>query len=208
MQSKPPPLVGVTGGIGSGKSSVCRILAELGRTVISADDLARELTENDPDIRAKIQKAFGAAIYDSRGLRRRELAAIVFSDPARRKALDKIVHPRVFQELLRLVSRLSPGAARPYVVVEAALIFESGMDEMMETTILVRASEENRRSRIIARDGLTDGEIALRFKSQNPVEKNSAKAGYVIENDGPEGALLEKVRFVDRIISMTVSLPD
>jgi dephospho-CoA kinase len=207
MPSKPPHLVGVTGGIGSGKSSVCTIFAELGRTVISADNVAHHLTERDPAVRDAIMKAFGGQIYDARGLKRKELASIVFSDPVRRKKLDKIVHPRVFDAIGGMVSQLPVAATLPYVIIEAALIFESGMDTILDATVLVRASEEHRLARIEARDGLSEAEVRMRFQSQNRPETNSRKAGYIIENDGPAEALFEKVRFIDRILTLSFASP-
>jgi dephospho-CoA kinase len=205
MPNSLPPLVGVTGGIGSGKSTVCRIFMDFGRTVISADDVARDLTEHDPAVRSAIARAFGKEIYDEKGLRRKALASIVFSDASRRKALDRIVHPRVFTEVRNLAAKFPAGATRAYIIIEAALIFESGMDSMLDATVLVRASEERRLSRIISRNGMSEDEVRLRFQSQNTPEKNSQKAGYIIDNDGPESALLEKVRFIDRLLSLALA---
>jgi dephospho-CoA kinase len=205
MQNDLPPLVGVTGGIGSGKSAVCRAFAALGRTVLSADEIARDLTENDPGVRREIQKTFGAGIYDGLGLRRKELAAVVFAKPALRKTLDRIVHPRVFGLLKDRAVALPPDNRHPYVLVEAALVFESGMDAMLDATLLVRASEENRLSRVVARDGLTPDQVRLRFDAQAPPHRSAEKADYIIENDGPRGALTGKVEFLDRLLTLVFS---
>jgi dephospho-CoA kinase len=156
-------------------------------------------------VRSAIARAFGKEIYDEKGLRRKALASIVFSDASRRKALDRIVHHRVFTEVRNLAAKLPAGATRAYIIIEAALIFESGMDSMLDATVLVRASEERRLSRIISRNGMSEDEVRLRFQSQNTPEKNSQKAGYIIDNDGPESALLEKVRFIDRLLSLALA---
>jgi dephospho-CoA kinase len=204
MPSNSPRLVGVTGGIGSGKSTVCGILADFGRKVISADEVARDLTEHDPGIRDAITRTFGPEMYDAAGLRRKALAAIVFSDPSRKADLDRIVHPRVFDRITDTITGLPPASSQPYIVIEAALVFETGMDEWLNATILVRASDKNRISRIVARDGLSEEEVRLRFRAQNAVEKNSDRADYIIDNDGSAGSLIEKVRFIDRLLGLTL----
>jgi len=203
MPNERVPLVGVTGGIGSGKSEVCRILGALGRTVISADAVAHALTEGDPAVRAAIVRAFGQEIYGPDGaLRRGELARIVFGDDARRKALDAIVHPKVFASLEEALSRLPAAAQRPYVVVEAALVFESGMDRRLDATVLVRAAEEVRMERVMRRDGMARPDVLARMRAQIAPASAAAKADVIIDNDGTIGGLEERVVFVDRMLAL------
>jgi len=205
MPSETVPLVGVTGGIGSGKSEVCRRFGALGRTVLSADQLARELTEKDPAVGEAIRKTFGAGIYGPDGsLRRRELAEVVFSAPSKRRALDAIVHPRVFSELATAVQALPPAARLPYVIVEAALVFESGMDAFLAATVVVRAAEETRIARVMMRDGVTREEVIARMQAQMSPEEKAKRGDFIIDNDGPTEGILAKVAFIDRILALFV----
>ena len=205
MQSS-VPLVGVTGGIGSGKSTVCRHFAALGRRVISADEIARDLMEHDPSTRAAIAGAFGPDMYDGEGaLRRKDLAAVVFAHPARLRSLDRIVHPRVFERIERAVTALPPAALHPYVVVEAALVFEARMDEFLAATVVVRAAEETRLARVIDRDGASRDDVLARMRSQMSPDQKAGLADFVIDNDSPEAGLGAKVAFVDRMLTAFLS---
>lgn len=207
MQSS-VPLVGVTGGIGSGKSAVCRRFAALGRQVISADEIARDLTEHDPPTRADIVREFGADIYDSAGaLRRKELGAIVFAHPGKLRALDRVVHPRVFTAIEQAVKRLNPASRLPYVVIEAALVFEARMDEFLAATVVVRATEEHRIIRVMERDGVERDDVLARMRAQMSPEVKSGLADFVIDNDSAEGGLDAKVGFVDRMLVHVLSAP-
>ncbi|HMK38997.1 MAG TPA: dephospho-CoA kinase [Bacteroidota bacterium] len=202
MPSEPVPLVGVTGGIGSGKSEACLCFRRLGRTVMSADLIARDLTEKNAGVRGAISRAFGDGIYAPGGeLRRSELARIVFREPAKLRALNAIVHPLVFSTLNDSLLRLRDEETRPYVVVEAALVFESGMDRNLDATVVVRAPEETRIERVIRRDRLPRQEIIARMRSQMPAEEASRRADFVIENNGAESDLMERVKFIDRVLT-------
>jgi dephospho-CoA kinase len=203
MPSKPAPLVGVTGGIGSGKSSVCVCFERLGRVVMSADRIARDLTETDAGVRRAIVRKFGAGIYGPEGrLSRSELARIVFSHPAKLRALNAIVHPVVFSSLNDALVRLPASASRPYVVVEAALIFESGMDKNLDATVVVRAPEEVRIDRVARRDNLTREEIIARMHAQMSAGETSKRADFLVENSGAQEDLMERVKFIDRLLAL------
>src|SRR5512133_2790370 len=135
-------LVGVTGGIGSGKSVVCRAFEQLGRTVLWADELAREITDRDVAIKKKVQQVFGPSSYTPEGiLDRKVVAARAFSDPSAKMRLDALVHPAVFREVEARVSQIPPKQRHPYVIVEAALIYESKMDKQLDYVIVVQAEE-------------------------------------------------------------------
>jgi dephospho-CoA kinase len=192
--------IGVTGGIGSGKSTVCALFASRGRVVIYADAIARDLTEHDAGIREQIKKAFGVDIYRTDGsLQRKKLAEIVFTDPRLRKKLDSIVHPRVFEAIDRAITMLDASGRSPYVMVEAALIFESGMDAHLDYTVVVDAPENVRISRVISRDACTRDEVMIRIQSQMPVEQKLKRADFVIDNGGDETELAARVAFLDAL---------
>jgi dephospho-CoA kinase len=193
----------VTGGIGSGKSVVCSLFSRLGRTVISADEIARNLTESDPTVRASIGKAFGQDLYRPDGsLDRRRLASIVFESAEALERLNSIVHPRVFKEIDRQLALLTVEKRRPYVVVEAALVFESGLDRKLDRVIVVDAIEETRISRVMERDGSSRQEVVARMSSQMSPEEKRKRADFVIQNDQTLQQLGEKVLFLDALLAL------
>lgn len=198
--------IGVTGGIGSGKSTVCALFTRRGRVVIYADAIARDLTQHDETIREQIKKAFGPDLYRTDGsLQRKRLAEVVFKDPRLRRKLDSIVHPRVFEAIDKAIATLSTTERAPYVLVEAALVYETGMDGRLDYTIVVDAPENVRISRVISRDGCTRDEVMIRIKSQMPVEKKLELADFVINNGGDETELARRVAFLDSLLRhMTV----
>lgn len=207
MTKKPEhTLVGVTGGIGSGKSTVCRILAGFGRTIISADEIARSITNTNADVLKKLRLEFGPGIILPKGvLDRQKLASLVFADPQKLAFLNHLVHPYVFEEIRGIVKALGPPTSKGYVVIEAALVFESRMDDWLDYTIAIHAPEETRIRRVIARDNSTMDDTNARIRSQMPDDKLLALADFAIENDSDELTLRNRVAFVDRIL---LSLPD
>ena len=194
-------LVGVTGGIGSGKSTVCKAFAGLGRMVISADRVARDLTENDGTVRAGIRSEFGDGVFSAGGLLdRAALGRSAFADAGRTAALNAIVHPRVFEEIGVLLAAAAPERKDPYVIIEAALIFESGMDELLHRVVVVDAPEEVRIRRGMERDHLTEEEVRKRIGAQMPVREKLQRADFVIVNDRNSVALEAKVAFIDMLL--------
>jgi dephospho-CoA kinase len=202
-------LVGVTGGIGSGKSLVCGVFERLERTVVSADALAREITDTDPAVKAEVRALLGNDVYRTDGSLDRKLAATrVFADPLLVRKLNRIVHPRVFEALERRLAALPADRRRPYVVVEAALIYESGLDRTLDRVIVVDAPEEERIRRVAARDGVTEQDVRLRMAAQLAPAKKASKADFVIVNDRNAISLDDKVRFIDGLLrSLGVDRP-
>ncbi len=195
-------LVGVTGGIGSGKTLVCSLFAHLGRTVLHADSVAQEIANTNPDVRREITKLLGPGAYRGDGpMERTYVADRVFADHALLRTLNGIVHPRVIAEIEKRVSALPQGQRRPYVLVEAALIYESGMDERLDQVIVVDAEEETRVRRVTERDGVGRDAVLLRMAAQLPAARKAALADFVIRNEENAVALEEKVRFVDTLLS-------
>ena len=194
-------LVGVTGGIGSGKSTVCRLFERLGRPVLSADEIARELTEKDDYVRKRIQKIFGEQIYmGNGGLDRKRVASMVFTSRALRKKLDSVVHPSVFKAIEQRIKELPEAQRRPYVIIEAALIYETGMDKWLDRVIVVQAQEETRISRVMMRDGSSREAVLQRVKSQSPADEKAARADFIIVNEENRTALESKVAFIDTLL--------
>ncbi|SFC07972.1 dephospho-CoA kinase [Flexibacter flexilis DSM 6793] len=173
--------IGITGGIGTGKSLVCAMFAELGAPIYDADTAARELMNNDPTIKEGVIKHFGAECYNSDGLNRAYLAKIVFSDSQKVKVLNGIVHPRVGEHYVQW--RESQTA--PYILKEAALMYESGSWEMLDKVAVVTAPLPVRLERIRRRDPhRTEAEILGIISKQMPEDQKIARADYLINNDG------------------------
>lgn len=187
-------VVGLTGGIGCGKSEVGKMLAQAGYTVLDADKLARELSATNAGIIAAIKEEFGSDIYDAAGnLQRKALAEIVFSDRKKLEKLNGIIHPRVIRAVeLELEERQKKGAR--VVVVEAALHYEIKWNEAMDLMVVVSAPMPLRLQRVRQRDGMEEEAVRRRMASQLPLEEKVQRADYVIENAGDFAELQAAVR--------------
>jgi len=204
MQSRNFPgfTVGVTGGIGSGKSTVCEILGGLGRLVVSADPLARTLMENDERMRSRLKRALGDQIFRANGsLDRAIVSTMIFGDRSLRRKVNGIVHPRVIETIRKALSETPPERCRPYVVIEAALIYESGLDKRLNAVIVVEADLERRLERVMMRDNLDRKEILKRVRAQMSSGEAARRADFVIRNNMDPQSLFDKVRFVDSVLA-------
>lgn len=167
--------------------------------MISADLVARELTMNDPGIREEIRAAFGEQALTPEGTPdRKALAGIVFHDPKARARLNAIVHPAVFAALTERLAGEDAARLRPYTVIEAALIFESGMK--LDYVIVVDAPEEERIRRVMTRDGASREDVLARISSQMSAAEKRRHADFVVENTGPPDALGSRTAFLDTIL--------
>lgn len=171
--------VGVTGGIGSGKSTVCRVFSMLGVPVYDSDSRARELMNSDPALVYAIKQAFGGNAYLGGRLDRSYLAGKVFSDSSALKKLDSIVHPAVMRDFDTWASRQET----PYVILESAIIFEAGLRGRLDRVVTVSAPEELRVERVMARDGSDREQIRARMANQMTDPEREGQADYVIRND-------------------------
>jgi len=187
---------GLTGGIGSGKSSVAEFLEDFGVPVVSADELSRVVVTAGSEGLAEVVRAFGTDVVDERGeLDRRKMASIVFREPARRQQLEAILHPRIRERFEQVLDALEK-AGHPITVYEVPLLFEKNLQSDMKATILVTASEETRIARVMERDQTTKTEVRDRIASQMPESLKRKRADYIIENDGSVDELRREVRFL------------
>ncbi len=196
-------VIGLTGGIGCGKTEVARLMSSWGAVVLNADDLGRKIVETDAGVLASLREAFGDRFFDATGaLRRTELGDYVFADESRKSLLNTIVHPPLWQRLRDEMSNAVAQGA-PLVVVDAALIYETGLDVELETIVVVVASLDHRLERLRRRDGLTDEQILIRIRSQMPVEEKAGRAEYVITNNGTREELARDVRRIFDLLTKT-----
>jgi len=189
-------LVGLTGGIASGKSTVAKILADLGAAIINADVLAREVVEPDQDAWKEIVAAFGADVLQAdRTLDRAKLRATIFNNPEARKKLESIIHPRV-RALAE--QRISEHAAAGYafVVYEVPLLFEGNLHEWLRPVILVACDVDTQRTRLQERDRLDAAQAQKHIDAQMSLAEKRQLADYVIENNGSLADLEKQVREV------------
>jgi dephospho-CoA kinase len=186
-------VVGMTGGIASGKSSVARELTARGVVVIDADQLAREVVDKGSAGLAEIVRAFGPDVLNPEGeLDRERLGARVFQNADARKTLNAITHPRIGQlSAERIAAALQTSA--PYVVYDAALLVETGAHRGLAALIVVAAQPEQQIERLIARDGLSLEAARARLAAQAPLEAKLAAADYIIRNDGSREQLAVQV---------------
>ena len=176
--------IGITGNIGSGKTTVSKIFELLGIPVFYADDAAKKVMTEDSLLINSLKKEFGEDAYLNDGtLNRKHIATIVFNDAKELIKLNSIVHPAVFRAFDNWVALIKDA---PYVLKEAALLFESTSNKMCDYSIMVTAPLELRIKRVMQRDGLSRTEVESRDSKQFPEEKKTQLADYLIRNDDTE----------------------
>ncbi len=186
-------VIGLTGGIACGKSTVARLLATRGVAVVDADVIAREVTAVGTDGLAEIVQEFGPGVLCGDGtLDRKALGTRVFRDEAARQRLNEITHPRIAAESARRLSVLAD-AGRDFAVYEAALLVESGGWKNFADLIVVTASPDVQRARLMARDGAGEDDARARIAAQWPLARKVAVATWVIDNSGTRDTLDARV---------------
>jgi dephospho-CoA kinase len=188
--------VGLTGGMGSGKSTVAGILEVLGVPVYYADAAAKRLMEEDPSLRDAITRTFGTEAYRNGRLDRAWLAAKVFPDPAQTLVLNKLVHPATLADARRWMERQSA----PYAVKEAALIFESGSEAGLDLVVGVRADMETRIRRVMRRDGITRDQALQRMRRQMDEDDKMSRCDKVLINEDHSRLLTQVLSLHEHLI--------
>ncbi|GGW58293.1 dephospho-CoA kinase [Vreelandella hamiltonii] len=176
-------IIGLTGGIGSGKSTVARAFGELEVGWVDADDIAREVVMPGEPALAAIAQRFGQQILDADGgLNRAALRQIVFSDPEQRRWLESETHPRIRERLQLRLKELALNS--PYVLLVSPLLFESGQDALAQRTLVVDVPEELQLSRTLARDGVSEAQVRAILAAQLSRQERLGRAHDVIDNSG------------------------
>lgn len=183
---------GLTGNIGSGKSTVARLLAARGVPVVDADQIAREVVQPGRPALREIAARWPQVVAKDGTLDRKALAGRVFADPDERRRLNEIVHPRIAEEVSARLGALA-GAGHSLAVYEAALIVENGLQDGLDGLIVVTAPESVQIARLRLRDGMTEPEARARIAAQLPAAEKVRHATFVIENAGSEADLAAQV---------------
>ncbi|HEU5464531.1 MAG TPA: dephospho-CoA kinase [Candidatus Binatia bacterium] len=189
-------LVGLTGGIASGKSTVAEIFRRLGAAVVDADRLAREVVQPGQDALQAIVEEFGSRVLQpDRSLNRQKLRQIIFNDTTARRKLESIIHPRV-RALAEARFREHDRAGAEVVIYEVPLLFEGGLHEWLRPVVLVACSADLQKRRLIERDGLAPEQAQKHIDAQMSLEEKRRLADYVIENNAGLEDLEKKVTAV------------
>ena len=194
-------LVGLTGGIATGKSTVTGLLASPSVRVVDADALAREVVEPGTPAHAQIVVDFGKDVLQPDGrLDRARLGEIVFPDPVKRKRLEAITHPAVRQRQQRILSMLEEEEHDGLVIWDVPLLYETKGDAHVDRVVVVSTDEDTELARLTARDGSSEADARARIKSQMPVAEKAKRAHYVIDNSGSRADTERQVRQVHRAL--------
>lgn len=189
--------IGLTGGIGSGKSTVARIFLALGIPVYFSDDRSKTLLDSHPVLQKELKAAFGKSIYQKDLIDRAAFAALIFSDPIKLEQANAIIHPFVRKDFQIWVA----AQATSYVINEAAILFETGRYASLDATILVTAPESLRIKRVAFRDNQTDSAIRNRMQNQWSDSKKTPLADFIIENDEKTGVIRQVLTIDQKIRS-------
>ncbi len=185
-------IIGITGGIGSGKSTIAKVFISMGFPVYNSDVRAKELINSDEDVINSIKQEFGSNIYSSKGLDRKKMASIVFTDSDKLQKLNNIVHPAVGKDFENWCSTKNS----TFVLKEAAILFETGIYKNLDKTILVTCPKEERINRVMKRDSATKEAIEARMNNQWSEEKKKELADYIIDNSGEEMVIPQVISLI------------
>ncbi len=176
------PIVGMLGGIGSGKSQVAATFARRGACVIGADDLAHQALRQ-PEVRERVVRRWGTHLLDEKGeIERRRLAAIVFADAAERRALEALVHPWIQARMKREIEKALAEASVKLIVIDAAIMLEVGWSDLCDRLVFVEAPEELRVKRVAEQRGWTAKDVEAREGAQLPLTEKRGVADHVLDN--------------------------
>lgn len=195
--------VGITGGIGSGKSIVCRIFTLLGIPVYDSDSRAKELMNRDPKLIAGIKGLFGEDAYRDGQLDRKYVASRVFEHPRQLEALNALVHPAVKKDFRQWAERQKA----PYVIEENAILFEGGFYRDMDKTVAVSAPEALRIRRTRLRDGVTEEAVRMRIANQMSEQERLARVDYILYSDEEQLLIPQVLRLHETLTHLSKEIP-
>ncbi len=185
--------IGITGGIGSGKSIVCQVFQTLGCKIYSADESAKKLIDSNSEIKKAVIHSFGEDIFKLGRLDRKLMAGIVFNNPEALEKLNAIIHPFVFEDFNQWVES---NKNEPYIIKEAAIMFETGANKLLDSVVLVHSPMEIRLKRVIERDRVDKEAVMARIENQMTDEEKMKLSDFIIYND-EEHSLIKQVLTLD-----------
>ena len=187
-------ILGVTGNIASGKSTVAKELARRGAAVLDADQLAREVVESGSSVLKKLVEQFGTDILQQDGnLDRDRLGQMVFADVKVRAMLNQIMHPEIAKKSVERLQKLQSNPDLPLIVYEAPLLFEVGAESRVDKVLVVKIDPEEQLNRLMARDRLSEERAQQRVAAQMPQQQKLERADYIIDNSGSLAETLEQI---------------
>ena len=190
-------LVGLTGGVATGKSTVAKMFKQCGAVVIDADELAHEVVKPGKPAWREIVGLFGKAVLNQdRSLNRQALGSIIFRNPQKRQQLERIIHPRVAREQVRLTNQAARTDPKTVVIYDVPLLFEAGIDKRVGITIVVTADRKTQMARLKKRNGLSHAEAIRRIRSQLPLSKKVRLADIVIDGTLPRQEAMKAIRSI------------
>lgn len=194
--------IGITGGIGSGKTTVCKIFETLGIPVFYADTVAKQIMVTDPILIAGVKQTFGAESYLEDGtLNNKHIAAIVFNNATQLEQLNSLVHPAVFRAFDAWIQEVPDTV--PYTLKEAALLFESDSYKMCDQTVLVIAPMETRLQRVMQRDGVSEAQVRARMDKQLSDAQKMKMADHLIYNNETESLITQVLKLHQQFLHTT-----
>ena len=187
-------IIGLTGGIGSGKSTVTDYLIARGFPVLDADKIAREIVLPGSEMLIQLVSVFGKAILMQDGsLDRKKLGAIVFSDAKKKKTLDGLMHTRILELIHDWILQYREESVHKVIFIDAPLLFETGLDKSASEIWVIDVDEETRIKRIMERDGLKREDIAMRISNQMTRDEKNKRADVILDNTGNQEALYQQI---------------
>lgn len=194
--------IGITGGIGTGKTTVCKIFETLGIPVFYADEESKKILFHDSDVNEELRKFFGKEIFTEGIPDRRKIASIVFSDRTKLEQLNAILHPAVIRKSEEWFHEQKH---TPYAIKEAALIFEVGGERNLDKVIVISSPEQIAIKRIVKRDGVSNEEVKSRIRNQLPQETKEGKADFIIMNDEQQMLIPQVMDIHNRLLELVDS---
>ena len=191
--------IGLTGGIGSGKTTVAKIFELLGTPVYYADEASKRLYHTNKQLMAGLKKHFGEDVYTNELLNRSKLAAIVFNDPSKLELLNSLVHPLTIKDAEEWMQKQNV----PYIIKEAALLFEAGSAKGLDFVVGVSAPEELRIKRVMDRDGIKKEEVLSRIERQMDEKTKMSLCDFVVKNDEEELVIPQVLALHERFLEMS-----
>lgn len=193
--------IGITGGIGSGKTTVCKIFETLGIPVFYADSIAKQIMITDPVLMEGLKSAFGnRSFFENGTLNNKHIAQIVFNNIDELKKLNALVHPAVFRAFENWIEEIP--ATVPYVLKEAALLFESGSYKMCDKSILVTSPMDLKLKRVMQRDSVSETEVKVRIDKQLDDDSKAKLADYFIENKENKSVIMQVLDLHQQFLSL------